>query len=547
MSYLVLARKYRPQTFNEVYAQDHITKILTNTIEMDRTAHAYLFTGPRGVGKTSMARIFAKSLNCLTGGPTPTPCNTCLNCQEITNGTSADVIEIDGASNTGVDDIRGLQKELMYSASNSNSKIYIIDEVHMLSKNAFNALLKTLEEPPDGVIFIFATTEPHKVLPTIISRCQRFDFKLIPIVSIIDRLDSICKLEGIEADHDALFIIAKKADGSMRDALSLMDQVLAYGKNHIKLEDVLEIFGIVHTEIYNEIFEAIIKKDATTMLSHLHNIIEKGNDLQEFISGLLEHSRNILLMKLGITSHEISTTYREKMEKITDSFEEDRLLYLMNLLIKMKNDIKTSSTPILIAEMNFIKLAKLDMMNSIDDLINEMRKQPKVVAAQPIIPARAMTQNSAFQPAPKISTASDFQPAQPKTQSAPIPAQTQNTLNVTKLTKELLNQEFGNMKQKMQNDKPFLATYLVKCTLESIKNNFVHFQIDNKLAHKRLQNEKNFLSDLFSQHFGIPIKVDFLLQEIVKKKVIARPNLEQIREHSPELADFIDITDTDIV
>jgi DNA polymerase-3 subunit gamma/tau len=539
MSYLVLARKYRPQTFEEVYAQDHITQILSNTIELNRTAHAYLFTGPRGVGKTSMARIFAKSLNCLEGGPTPTPCNQCINCQEITSGTSADVIEIDGASNTGVDDIRGLQKELMYSASNSNYKIYIIDEVHMLSKNAFNALLKTLEEPPERVIFIFATTEPHKVLPTIISRCQRYDFKLIPIASIIKRLETICTLEGIKADHDALFIVAKKADGSMRDALSLMDQVLAYGKKHIKVDDVLAIFGIVNTEIYNEIFDAMNNQNPTIILTHLHNIIEKGNDLQEFISGLLEHARNILMLKLNVKTSEISNTFKDKMKIIAENFEEDRLLYLMSILIKMKRDIKNSSNPILIAEMNFIKLAKLDKMNSLEELIKELRKQPAQsipnnrLSTKPVHPIKQPVQDRTFR-----------QNFEAKTNSKPTTEISK--LNITKLTKEVLNKEFKNLKSKMQKDKPFLAINLLKCNLESINNNFIHFQIDNNLAYQRLQKEKKYLSDLFSQHFGTKIKIDFELKEVTKN-TIGRPTMEQIKKYAPDLADFIKITELDIV
>ncbi len=209
MSYIVLARKYRPQTFADVYAQDHVTKILINALEQDRIAHAYLFTGPRGVGKTSMARILAKSLNCQEGKK-GYPCNKCSTCLEITNGTSTDVVEIDGASNTGVDDIRELQRDLLYTTNSAKYKIYIIDEVHMLSKNAFNALLKTLEEPPENVIFIFATTEPHKVIPTIISRCQRFDFKRIPIDLIVKNLRSICQHENLKYEEEALFQIAKK-------------------------------------------------------------------------------------------------------------------------------------------------------------------------------------------------------------------------------------------------------------------------------------------------------------------------------------------------
>ncbi|HOE91468.1 MAG TPA: DNA polymerase III subunit gamma/tau, partial [Candidatus Cloacimonadota bacterium] len=293
MSYIVLARKYRPQNFTEVYAQDHIVQIIKNAIESERIGQAYLFTGSRGVGKTSLARIFAKSLNCIHG-PTISPCGICTNCVEITQGNSADVIEIDGASNTSVDDIRDLQKELMYSTNNSKFKIFIIDEVHMLSKNAFNALLKTLEEPPKNVLFIFATTEPHKILPTIISRCQRFDFKRIPVEAIVARLKEICKIEQISIDEEALFVIAKKADGGMRDALSLMDQVISYGNKHTTSENVRTIFGMVDNDIFHNMMKAIANHNPAEMIKLLAIVTDKGLDINEFINSYLDYLRNML-------------------------------------------------------------------------------------------------------------------------------------------------------------------------------------------------------------------------------------------------------------
>jgi len=529
MSYLVLARKYRPQTFDEVYAQEHITQILKNTIELDRTAQAYLFTGPRGVGKTSLARIFAKSLNCLNGGPTITPCNKCTNCVEITEGTSADVIEIDGASNTGVDDIRDLQRELMYSPSNSNFKIYIIDEVHMLSKNAFNALLKTLEEPPKNVIFIFATTEPHKVLPTIISRCQRFDFKRIPIPAIVKQMKFITKKEEISISEEALFLIAKKADGSMRDALSLMDQIIAYGKNDITTDDVLSIFGIVHTDIYNEILKLIHKKDPKNVLKHLHSILEKGNDIQEFINGFLDYLRNILLLKTGLDVPEVSAADKKTMLTLGKKFSENEFLYLITLLIKTKTDIKNSSNPIIIAEMSFVKLTKISDMISIEKIIDSLssipEKHEKPTGVTSDIPQ--MKRSSA----PKTET--------PKTKPAA-------KIQVDSLTEKVLNDNLEILLKKLKKESSFLSTYLGNCKITKVSENLVEFETSNGTQYKRLKSSKEKISKLFSEHFNLKISVDFIFREKPKEKTIINPTLEQIRAEAPELADFIETLEAEV-
>ncbi len=533
MAYLVLARKYRPQTFDEIYAQDHITKILKNTIELDRTAHAYLFTGPRGVGKTSLARIFAKSLNCLKDGPTITPCNTCENCTEITQGISADVIEIDGASNTGVEDIRDLQKELMYSPSNSKYKIYIIDEVHMLSKNAFNALLKTLEEPPENIIFIFATTEPHKVLPTIISRCQRFDFKRIPIPSIIERSRKICEIEKIAIADDALFMIAKKADGSMRDAQSLLDQVLAYGKERLTLEDVLSIFGIVHTDVYNHIMHAISNKDATAIIQLLHDILDKGNDIQELLNGILDYIRNILLLKVGIEIPVMSEANLKQMQDVGSKFTENELLYLMTLLVKTKTDIKNSNNPILVAEMSFVKLSKLSELQSLEEILNSIDDNESRIV-RPIQEKR---------PTPVIKE--DI--SQPSTEDAKSILEKEikeEKPKIDKLTKEIVEADMEILLKKVIKEKAFVGNYLKNCKLNNVSNNLVQLNVASQMPFNMLDQNKAEISDIFSNHFNLKIRVEFLLQKEQKEQVITNPTIDDIKRESPALADFIEKTDS---
>ncbi len=532
MSYLVLARKYRPQTFDEIYSQNHITTILKNTIELDRTAHAYLFTGPRGVGKTSLARIFAKSLNCLNDGPTITPCNVCPNCTEITQGNSNDVIEIDGASNTGVDDIRDLQKELMYSPSTSKYKIYIIDEVHMLSKSAFNALLKTLEEPPENVIFIFATTEPHKVLPTIISRCQRFDFKRIPIPDIIDRLKSICKIEKISIEDEALFMIAKKADGSMRDGQSLMDQVLAFGKDEITLTDILSIFGIVHYDVYNKIMHCIASKNASKIITLLHDIMEKGNDIQEFLNGLLDYIRNLLLLSIGLDIPVISKAVKKAMMDICSEFKENDLLYLLTLLVKTKTDIKNSNNPIMVAEMSFVKLTKLTDLKSLNSILETLQtggsysnEEPEEIIEKPPVSETQTPQNNTIE---KILE-KEVQEEKPV---------------VKELTAELVEENSKTMINKLKIKKPIIGNYLEKSKLDDVSNNIVHYDVANTLSHRMLEDNKAVISEIFSNHFNLKIRVEFILKKEEKEKTNLNPTLEDIKKESPALAEFIEKTDS---
>ncbi|MDD5664804.1 MAG: DNA polymerase III subunit gamma/tau [Candidatus Omnitrophica bacterium] len=298
MSYTVFALKWRPNNFNEIVGQPHIVSTLKSAIEKKRLAHAYLFSGPRGVGKTSTARILAKSLNCKEG-PTVNPCGKCSCCLEISQGRSLDVIEIDGASNTGVEDVRSLRENVKFAPVSGNFKIYIIDEVHMLSISAFNALLKTLEEPPEFVKFLFATTHPDKIPSTVLSRCQRLDFRRISAMEIASQLERIVKSEKITVDKDVLFAIAKTSDGALRDAESILDQLVSFSKEKISLKDVISILGLVEQEALFEITDKIIQKDPKRALDLLNRIIDDGKDVNVFLNNLIEHFRNLMIAKVS--------------------------------------------------------------------------------------------------------------------------------------------------------------------------------------------------------------------------------------------------------
>lgn len=299
MSYVVFALKWRPHNFDEIVGQNNIVATLKNAIQKDRLAHAYLFAGPRGVGKTSTARILAKALNC-KDGPTVKPCGICPACVEIAKGSSLDVIEIDGASNRGIDEIRTLRENVKFAPTRGKYKVYIIDEVHQITSEGFNALLKTLEEPPPFVKFIFATTHPHKVIPTILSRCQRLDFRRISVIEIIAQLERIAGAEKINIDKKVLFAIAKASDGSLRDAESILDQLISFSKDEVSLGDVVSMLGVVQQDVLFDITDKIIDKDAAGALELMHRIIDEGKDMGNFLSNLIEHFRNLMIA--GITS-----------------------------------------------------------------------------------------------------------------------------------------------------------------------------------------------------------------------------------------------------
>lgn len=375
MSYLVLARKWRPQTFRDLIGQEHVSQTLKNAIDSGRVAHAFLFTGGRGVGKTSAARILAKALNC-EQGPAAEPCNECSVCREITDGNSADVFEIDGASNTGVDDIRELRETVKYLPSRCRYKIFIIDEVHMLTNNAFNALLKTLEEPPPHVKFIFATTEPHKVPITILSRCQRFDFKRISLPMIVARLRYILDQEQVVISDAALAMIARKGDGSMRDSLSTLDQVLAFCGERVSDEEVVSLLGVVDRRLLLAASRAVFAGDCPAALDIVRQVDAFGCNMRYFCQELIDHFRSMTILKAVGESADLSELperERAEIEGLAAAVTLSALQRHLATLLKAESDMGHSTFARLILEMALLKMATLSPVVPINDILERLK------------------------------------------------------------------------------------------------------------------------------------------------------------------------------
>jgi DNA polymerase-3 subunit gamma/tau len=370
MSYLVLARKWRPESFSDVVGQKHVVLTLEAAVRTERTAHAYLFAGPRGVGKTTIARILAKALNC-EKGPTAEPCGECLSCREIASGKSLDVIEIDGASNRKIEDARGIRETVQYAPLSGRMKIYIIDEAHMLTREAFNALLKTLEEPPPHVVFIMATTEPGKIPETIVSRCQRFDFHRISSTEIGARLSQISRAEGFEIEDGALKLVASRADGSMRDAVSLLDQLASVGADSVTVDDVARVLGIPDIEVFFSLSDGIASHDTSATLSALEAAMDAGFDARDLVDGLVEHLRNLLLVQATPSPERLVGRIAdyEKHKGASSTIGEEDLVRLLRIGIEAQASVKWSTQPALIVELALVRMARLTSSVDIADVL----------------------------------------------------------------------------------------------------------------------------------------------------------------------------------
>lgn len=412
MSYVALYREWRPQRFEDIVGQVHVTQTLQNAITLGRIAHAYLFCGPRGTGKTTAAKVFAKALNCKTG-PASEPCNQCENCIRITEGTSMDVMEIDAASNRGIDEIRDLREKVKFSPTEGRYRVYIIDEVHMLTTEAFNALLKTLEEPPQHVIFILATTEPHKIPMTILSRCQRFDFKRIGVADIMDRLTVVCSHLKVQTDEESLALIAKSAEGGLRDALSVLDQCIVFGGQRVSLEEVHAVLGIVNSELLFKMTEYLTANDSTEALFLINDIVNQGKDLRQFCNDMIEHLRNLMLLQVSDKSKELIAVPENVLTLLLEqskNISRDKIVQTIDVFTSVAKELKWTSQPRLIMEMAVIQACTVSNVESYQALLNRLEKLEKMFASGvPVVQQKANPKSTTPQPTVSSTTAKAVQ------------------------------------------------------------------------------------------------------------------------------------------
>ncbi|HEY3375478.1 MAG TPA: DNA polymerase III subunit gamma/tau [Candidatus Aquicultor sp.] len=424
-----LYRKWRPQTFDEIAGQPHITQTLKNAIEKGRIAHAYLFCGPRGTGKTTTARVLAKAINC-EQGPTTTPCNKCTSCVSINDGTSMDVLELDAASNSKVDEIREFLERIPYSATEGNKKVYIIDEVHMLSPASFNALLKTLEEPPEHVVFVLATTETHKVLPTILSRCQRFDFRRISVADIEERLKTVAEAEQIAISDDAITLIANHAQGALRDALGVLDQLASYSKEKISLADVTALLGVTDSQLLISCTDMLVNSDLAGGLVLIEQLVAGGTDLRQFVLDLVRHLRDLFLTKTvpGRRIGAIPDELYERFKAQTAAVDPRSLMFFINTLNEVYNQSRWAADIRLSLEIALFKMVRSSDDVSTESMLHRIeRLEATLASGENPASATSSTASAFVQLSPEAAGPQAVKGNAPATDSAPASVRTKKT------------------------------------------------------------------------------------------------------------------------
>lgn len=550
MSYVIFARKFRPQTFDEVVGQEAVTKTLKNAIAQNRISQSFLFSGPRGVGKTSIARILAKALNCQQG-PTAEPCGKCTSCQEIAQGNSMDVLEIDGASNRGIDEIRNLRDNVKFKPSHGSYKVYIIDEVHMLTTEAFNALLKTLEEPPAHVKFIFATTESHKVPLTILSRCQRYNFKRISTEDIVSKLEEISKREKLTFDKKAVYQIAKAADGALRDAESLLDQLASFSSEKISEEDVLFLLGLASEDIYFDVLDAVHGKRVQDLFQKIRELYEGGRDLVLFAKGLLEMFRNLLLLQCADGTDEfieISAEGLAELRKRKNLFTRAELLLGLSILMNLQTQLRRNiSSPRILVETALLKLIHLDGFLNIDEVdrsVSSGGSAPQRTSApsasgsgRPAPSAPAPSSPRAEIPAAPQAQAviSESAPAPVRTETPPRPASSQDTVTLNQV-----GAVWPQILQLVKSKRMSIGIFLSEAQPVETSNDMVVIGFPSEFRFHKETLEKNdnrrTVEEAFETVMGRKIGLQFVVTETEQRTVADAP---AAAEDSGELPDII--------
>lgn len=534
MAYEVTATRRRPQAFDALAGQEFVAETLKNTIESKKIAHAYLFSGPRGCGKTSTARIFSKALNC-ANGPTATPCGKCANCLEITQGTSPDVIEIDGASNTSVNDIRQIKEEVLFAPQSSKYKIYIIDEVHMLSTSAFNALLKTIEEPPEYVIFVFATTELHKVPATIKSRCQQFNFRLVPIDTVEKLLEDAAKEIGIQADEEALYWVARESTGSIRDAYTLFDQVVAFSGDHLTYDKIRDKLGLVGVDRLNVIFEDCVASRTNDAILKLNEFLQNGISIEQFISNSTDYLRSLLLIKNGITKESLLGQSADRYSvNVLNAWNPIQIERAISLFLQLYRDIRYSLSPryeleLAISRLSWLSqyVSPMEVKYAIDQaknlLLNAQTTVPASVGQNPINQnQRTQAQLAALmnptswqkssQPQPSVNQAQPLQPKKPlpvfdalknmpeyqNAQSISDSIQAQNAQNQQKLNQQTQIQQ---VQPQIQYEQQIPQNVQVQSQVQASAQNFIPQQNFSANTETEVPLATNFVNIVPSHDF----------------------------------------------
>ncbi len=497
MSYTALYRKWRPDQFTDVKGQDHIVTTLKNQIKADRIGHAYLFCGTRGTGKTSVAKIFARAVNC-ESPVDGSPCGTCAACRSIAAGTSMNVIEIDAASNNGVDNIREIRDEVSYSPTEGKYKVYIIDEVHMLSIGAFNALLKTLEEPPAYVIFILATTESHKIPITILSRCQRYDFKRITIDTIADRLLYLMEEESVEVEERAIRYVAKAADGSMRDALSLLDQCLAfYMGEKLTYDKALEVLGAVDIEVFMDLLDQVLAKDVAQVMQIVDELVMQGRDLNQFVTDFIWHLRNLLLLKTSDNMEDVLDVSSENIARLTEAaaaIESDMLMRYIRIFSELADKMKYATQKRVMLEMALIRLCRPAMEVNMDTVLDRVRAIEQQLEAGVMVPPAAGSSAAA---GAGIASAAPAAAAQVKQE-------------LPRAVSEDIRQVVQNFRAIISEAPGTLKTFLKHAKLSLGNDNHLQVVFQDEMAAKYVGSEvhREELEQLIADKIGREVQID---------------------------------------
>ncbi len=524
MSYQVLSLKLRPQRFDEVVGQTHVTRTLQNAIGLDRVAHGYIFSGPRGVGKTTTARILAKVLNCKNPKDN-NPCGTCVNCTEITQGSNLDVQELDGASNRGIDEMRDLREAVKYPPNNSKYRIYIIDEVHMLTREAFNALLKTLEEPPPHVIFIMATTDAHKVPATILSRTQRFDFKHISINDISEYLKQILESENIKYDTDGIRLIAQKADGSLRDSLSLLDQTIAYASDALDVETIRDVLGIIKENVFLNIIQTIEKRDHKEVIHQLSQLIDAGYAISDFISGFNEFLRNCMIQKTGESAKLNLSENSLNWLQMGCRFSTADFLRMLDLSLQFESKLRFLQQPQISLEALFIKLSMMDASVDIASILSgEVPKtisvkkpesqKPSITTEKPDSPLVQTEPMESPQPTENNPVTEKLTTPTPPVVSEPVPQQARN------LTLEDFNNSWTEIIEGLEEKNSKIAHFLEEAKLSSFDGKQLLIELVNghRFHLKTLEKDAEQIASVINDKLNQKIRIKFHIQENNEEK-----------------------------